>query len=146
MVPLSHLAIEGIGTVEQLARRFADVTLVDDLGRVCLDRPTARQLIAEQQAAQAAAVAAERERAERDRLEREHRAAIRQAEAEARETRTKRQREILANDPTLSAYEVMLADSGDHERRMDRAGRRWEALAAGRSEGYIINPPHPRKD
>jgi len=54
LVPVSHLALE-IGTpADTLAAQLADQTLIDDIGRVCVDRDTARQLIANHQAAQAA--------------------------------------------------------------------------------------------
>jgi len=148
LVPLSVLALEVDASADQLAVRFAAETLVDDLGRVCVDRPTAAALIAEHQAHQRAAAAAA-EQAERDRATQPAAAAAREAEDRAAAAREARQREILAADPDLDALTLMRMTSGD-DGGLGRAGRRWDELAAAERRGdYGVMhrlPPLPAKE
>ena len=62
LIPISVLALDVGATGAELARRLADEVLVDDVGRLCVDRDTARALIAEHQARVAASAAAQRDR------------------------------------------------------------------------------------
>ena len=67
LVPLSVLALDlGNTTPSQLAARLSDRVLLDDLGRLAIDRAIAAQLIAEHQAA----ARAQREREQRRAAER----------------------------------------------------------------------------
>ncbi len=52
---MSQLALEGLGTPEALARRYANATVTDDLGRPCLTRDTAARALSEHRARQHAA-------------------------------------------------------------------------------------------
>lgn len=52
LIPLAELVIEGLAaSVDELARRIGDDVLLDDIGRRCTTRATARHLIAERAAA-----------------------------------------------------------------------------------------------
>ena len=118
LIPLAHLVLEGLAEgVDQLADSLDDV-LLDDIGRRCTTRETARRLFTE------AAEAEERRRvswrAQQEQLTR------RQGEALAG---------VLAGMPVpeglegLSAVEVML--SGAQHERLNAAGRRRDEYVSG---------------
>lgn len=92
-----------------------------------LDATLAGELIENHRAAQAAAAAAKAERAERERAERQQAAAIRKAENEARQARAARQREIIADNPGITAYEAMRM-AADDDTALAAAGRRFDML------------------
>jgi hypothetical protein len=128
LVTLAELAAEGFGygspfvnspkdAVDALERQLDGVVVLDDLGRRCTDRDTARRLFAERAAAE-----------ERQRVERQRR------EEELAKRQTSPPRGVPAGDG-LTAYESMLAASGADERKKDRAGERTAALMRGESFG-----------
>lgn len=48
LIPLAELVLEGLGPdVGSLAQRFADAVVIDDVGRRCVTRDTARRLFLE---------------------------------------------------------------------------------------------------
>jgi len=118
LIPLSHLVLEGLPeTIDQLADRLDDV-LVDDIGRRCTTRDTARRLLAEK--------AAEEERAQALwRRQREMTVRLGQ-EAQARIAPGVPAPEGLEH---LSAVQV-LGHAAAAE-RLDAAGRRFEEYASG---------------
>ena len=117
--------------------------MTDDLGRLCVDRDRARQLIAEHQAKVAAEAAAAAEAAQayraninagleptrqRVKLFQEHQAAMR-ATGEW--------------DDGMSAFEVMCV--GDHASRLDDAGHKFDELLSAQrrgefGHGYRLQP------
>ena len=133
LVTLASLSGEGFGygspfvnspkdAVDALARQLDGVVVLDDLGRRCIDRDTARRLFAERAAAE------ERQREARQRRE-----------AELAERHPQRPAGRPAIDG-LSAFEVMIAD--EDERQKDIAGRRMEDYMRGQSTGYtFVIPP-----
>jgi hypothetical protein len=135
LVPLSHLALEVGADPARLARQFADTVLTDDLGRLCVDRDQARQVIAEHNAR-----AAQR-RLRSDTLRAgmaKHLAPVRNRVRALREHQELlRARGLLDND--MTAIEAMCA--GDEQERLDGApSRRMDAWLAGRSTGGRFTP------
>ena len=134
-IPLSHLALDVGISADELARRFADVVLADDLGRPSIDRPIARDLITAHRVKVAAQAAAERERDEA------HRAAL-TAQSDAIHARVKaiadrqaaqRADGIIAPDATAAA---VMCGSGKAA-ALDRAGRRFDELLALERRGEL---------
>ena len=140
LVPLSVLALDTGTTATALAAALADQVLIDDLGRPAIDRPIAKQLIAEHQAALAAADAANRDR------QAKHRAAIAAASSpvidrvKAIQANQTARRQAGLIDDAMSAFAVLTAD--DTESNLARAGRRTDAYLSGRSEGYRYQISH----
>lgn len=142
LVTLAELVAEGFGqsmfgppSIDHLAGQLGDAVVLDDIGRRCVTRDTARQLFTErahQQATKAAEAAEQRARAA---AETRHRMA-QQAIIEARH---QRQQKLV--DQGWSASEVMLADSGEHDRRMEAKGEQFEDLLMGRSSGSFFVQP-----
>lgn len=142
LVTLAELVAEGFGqsmfappSIDYLAGQLGDAVVLDDIGRRCVTRETARQLFterAQQQAAKAAAAAERKAHAQAEERQRAaHQAAI--------EARHQRQRELVAQG--WSAAEVMFADNGEHDRRMEAKGEQFEDLLMGRSSGAFFTQP-----
>jgi hypothetical protein len=139
-IPLSHLLLEGLSqsldALEAEILAAGHPIVIDYVGRRAVARDTARELIAQHQArlqaqadheaAQAEHQAAERERAERQRA----------AEDRARQVRAERQRQLLRDNPGMSAIEVMLADNSDPDRTTP-AGRRFDEIIAAERRGDL---------
>jgi hypothetical protein len=145
LIPVTHVALEIGADADQLADQLAAQTLTDDIGRVCLDKDTARRVIADHQAAQAAAAAAQHEREEAfhdemARLNAEYNPRARVAAIGAYQDRLKAEGLLAEGTPPLA----VLAGA-DHQDRMDRSGRRLEQFMRGESSGYLINPTTRRK-
>ena len=129
-VPLSHVQLETDIPVEQLAREHADFVVEDFLGRLCLPRQIAREVIV-----------GHRERLRVHAVERqEYRqrsSAIAQREREGMRERLaargRRDAAVLAGDGSLSALQLMM--SSDVERRLDARGQREARLARSESFG-----------
>jgi hypothetical protein len=137
LIPLSHLALDAGATADELARRYADVVLTDDLGRVCIDREIARELIAVHQARVAAQAAAERERAERDRANIAGQLGPLRARVQALKARAEKMHRVGHSD--MSAYEMMCAN--DEQDRLDGTpSYKMDNLMAGRSYGGRFTP------
>ena len=138
-IPLSHLALDVGISADELARRFADVVLADDLGRPSIDRPIARDLITAHRVKVAAQAAAERERDEA------HRAAL-TAQSDAIHARVKviadRQAAQRAQglwDGGMTAIEAMCA--GDKQQDLDGVPSfRMDRLLRGESFGARFTP------
>jgi hypothetical protein len=137
------LAIEGLGTADELAHRFADRILVDDLNRRCLDRSTAATLIREHQARQAATAAAAAERDQEFRVRIAAQLDPIQAHVKAIQSRQAQLRDAGVIDDDTPALAVMCG--ADKAADLDAAGRRFDALFAGQSTGYRISP-NPTKE
>ena len=143
LIPISVLALDVGATGAELARRLADEVLVDDVGRLCVDRDTARALIAEHQARVAASAAAQRDR---DQAYRDAIAAQSQpthARIKALQDHQGALRATGQWDPDMSAFEVMCV--GHHASRLDDAGHKFdEMLSAERrgelGSGYRLQP------
>jgi hypothetical protein len=147
LVPLSVLALDLFATADQLAAQHGDQTLVDDLGRVCVDRDTARDLITQHRAQLQAQADLDAAQAEQQRVEAERLAAQYAANDRARQARAQRQRELLRDDPSLSALEVMLALDNDPDERTP-AGRRFDELYQAERQGNLghMYRFHPDKE
>jgi hypothetical protein len=117
LIPLSSLSAEGLGPVDALARQLAGLVQRDDIGRRAIPRDVARDLLAARAAAE-----------ERQRMQRQRRA------EERAKRRPRPPRGVPAVDG-MSAYESMLAASGEDERKKDRAGERTGRLMRGESFG-----------
>jgi hypothetical protein len=115
---IGELAREGFGPVDVLMREFA--------GLVCVPGVAARDLLA------ARAAAEEEQRAQRRR----------RAEERARR-RPRRARGVPAL-PEMSAYESMIAASGEDDAKKDRAGERLASLLRGESTGGRFSPGEKR--
>jgi hypothetical protein len=137
LVPLSVLALDAGISADELERRYAEDVLIDYLGRPSIEVDIACQLIAEHRARRAAAAAAERERRERERAEREQQAARHDAWLAGLQARAGRQRKLLRDNRDLSASMIMQLDSGDPDRKLDRAGRIRDQYAEAEREGNI---------
>jgi hypothetical protein len=133
LVPLAELAAEGFGwgsqyvttprdAIEGLARQLEAEVVLDDIGRRCVSRDTARRLFAER------ATAEERQREARQR---------REAELAERAPRRPAGRPAIDG---LSAFEVMIADEDAEQKEF--AGRRMEDYMRGVDSGYsfVIRP------
>jgi hypothetical protein len=129
LVPLSVLALDSGENAAEMADRLADRTLVDDLGRICVDRPTARKIIAEFQQRLATEAEAVTARAEIERVRRDREAAEQLAQHAARRRPDERQRELLAQHPGMSALELM-ATAEELDLRLTRAGQQFDDLIA----------------
>ena len=139
-VTLAELVAEGFGAsvysgpntntlARYLASRGIAITL-DDLGRRIVARVDARQLFAERAEQQAAA-------RERDRAEHERRNAHDDAIRAGLRARERRQRAALRDNRDLGARDLMMMDSGDAERRLDRVGNTRDQLAAAERRGEL---------
>jgi hypothetical protein len=122
VVTLAELAAEGLGTIDALARQLAGLVVLDDIGRRAVPREVARRLLEERAAAE-----------ERRREERRRRA----EELARRQPRPPRGVPAVEG---MSAYESMLAASGEDEKQKDRAGERMAALMRGESTGARFSP------
>ena len=136
-IPLSHLLLEpelaGI-TAEQLARDHAGEIELDYVGRKCLPRPVARQVLD--------GYRRQRDRRAAERAERSAEARRRSDEVAQRrraEALRERDRAALAENPTLDAFALMVGS--DTEAAMDRAGERDARLRAGQSWGATFRRP-----
>ena len=136
LIPLSVLALDLHTTATELADQLADQVLADDLGRPAIDRPIARQLIAEHQDKLAKAAAAQRERAE---AHRQRMAAIPDpaARVKALQRQAAARRAAGLWDDNLSAFEQMIADD-DAARR--EASTKMDDYLNATGTGYRI--PH----
>ena len=138
LVPLSVLALDTGTTAAALAHRLADQVLVDDLGRLAIDRDRARELIVEHQRAQAAWAAAQRDR------DQAHRAGI-AAQSDALHERVKaiqnQQAAMYANGSIAADTPALAVMCGsDKQTALDVAGYRTEQYLKGRSFGARISP------
>lgn len=129
-VPLAHLVLEGLAaTVDELADRLGPGVLVDDVGRRCTTRETARCLFAEK------AEAEEQREAVRARNQEK----LDRATAEAHAA-------ILPGVPApeglggqgLTALEVLTAD--EKLERLENAGSHYDELFTGASYYHSLAP------
>ena len=128
--PISHIALEVDTSAEQLAAAHADYVVEDFLGRLCLPRQIAREIIVEHR--------------ERLRVHAEHLAERRQRSSAAARVahedmrarlaaRAERDAAMLAADPSMPAAVLMM--SADIEREMTRTGERNDEMRRGISRG-----------
>lgn len=133
LVPLSHLVIEGLGgsvfappNIDTLAHQLADRGIEitrDDVGRRAVSRDRARALLAEHAAQE------ERQRAQCTHQTASAVAAIRRAHA----ARAQLQRELVRENPDMTATEIMMLSDPAADDNLSRAGRRFDAYVnAGR--------------
>lgn len=137
LVPLGALAAEGLGwgehtrtpkdAVDTLARRLGELVVLDDIGRRCVSRDTARALFAE--------------RAEADERLRQRRHALQ----ERARRRPRPPAGVPALDAEATAFQTMVAHAGEDEKKRDAAGERWAALLRGESTGALIGPRPSRE-
>jgi hypothetical protein len=136
LVTLAELVAEGFGvsvhsgpTIHHLAAQLGDDVVLDDLGRQCVSRDRARSLFterAEQQARQ-------RAQAAQHTGSQTYHDAVRRGIA----ARKQRQRELLSQQPGLSAAALMALTSGDPDRDLDRAGQRTQELLDASRRGLV---------
>jgi hypothetical protein len=148
LVTLAELVAEGFGasvhsgpTIHHLAAQLGDDVVLDDLGRQCVSRDTARRLFTERAAQQ------ERQRAQRTQPTeaQTYQDAVRRGIA----ARKARQRELLRENPQLSAREVMALAAGDPDSDLERAGRRTDELLTASRRGlagfaHHFSPNHQK--
>jgi hypothetical protein len=135
LIPLSHLALDLDTTTTDLAAQLADQVLTDDLGRLAIDRSTARDMIALHQAQQRALADRQAEEAARHAVEQQRAQRQQAAEAKAREAREARQRQLRQDNPGLTALELMMLDDSDPSGRRSAAGRRFDELINAQNRG-----------
>ena len=123
LVTLAELVAEGFGAfvhsgpnIDALANQLGDDVVLDDIGRRCVKRDTARRLFAER--------AEQQERARAQRAQHAEAQTYGDALRRAPAARAQHQRELLREHPNLSAAELMALTSGDPDDRLDAAGRR----------------------
>ncbi len=142
LITLAELTVEGFGdgmfggpNIDTLAEQLGDDVVLDDIGRRCCTRDTARRLFTERAEAHA-----------REQEDWAKRAAEMAAESNARHARLRAiaaaQKKLLEANPGLSALAVMVG--AETLATLDRKGRRLDGLFAGLSEGYSLSPPRPR--
>ena len=135
LIPLTILALELPQTAAQLEQRFAEQVLVDDLGRVCVDRAVAKTLITDHRARVAAA---ERRQRERDEAHREALAAqtggVRER-VRAIQAQQEAQRATGEWDPDMSAFAVMCGQ--EHSERLQTAGDRFSEMLSAQRRGEL---------
>jgi hypothetical protein len=120
LIPLSHLVLEGLAaTIDELADRLGEeVVLVDDIGRRCTTRETARRLLAEHAEAKAEMEAHwRREREKTVRLSQEAQARVR--------------RGVPAPEGLEHLSAAALLGVGAAAERLDAAGERYEEYFSG---------------
>ena len=122
-------------TAAQLAARHREDIVLDDLGRRCLPRDIAREIIGAYNESQR--VITQNRQARRQRSAAQHHDAV-----------TATRRRLAARrppaDPTTSALQHMMGREA--ERRLDAVGARNEAMRRGESTGRRYSPDAPRED
>jgi hypothetical protein len=137
MIPLTVLAGELDETIDAAAALVGDALQTDAASGVkVVAAHLCRQLITthhEQLQAQAQAQAA---KAEAQRAQQERQAAQYAAQDRVREARARRQRQLLRDNPDMSALETMLATDANPDRRTP-AGMAFDELYHGERRGEI---------